>query len=60
MSDKMIPLHEAESEVKVVARRLALLRLAFARTIVDELGSSEGKQLVLRAIKNTERDPLAR
>ena len=51
MSDKMIPLHEAENEVKVVTQRLALLHLAFARTIVDELGSAEGKQLVLKAIK---------
>ena len=51
MPDTMIPLHEAESEVKVVTQRLALLHLAFARTLVDELGKTAGKKLILKAIK---------
>jgi len=51
MSDKMIPLEEAESEVKVVTQRLALLHLAFARTLVKEFGNPVGKRLILKAIK---------
>ncbi|MCW4012328.1 MAG: L-2-amino-thiazoline-4-carboxylic acid hydrolase [Candidatus Bathyarchaeota archaeon] len=51
MSDKMVPLAEAENEVKVVTQRLALLHLAFSRTIVDTLGWDAGKQLILDSIK---------
>jgi len=43
---------EAAHEVKLVSRRLGLLHLAFARTIVDELGDEKGKQLILNAIKH--------
>ena len=48
---EMIPLNEAENEVKVVTQRLALLHLAYAKTIVEEFGWSKGKILVLKAIK---------
>jgi len=48
---EMVPLAEAENEVKVVTQRLALLHLAFARTLVDEFGWERGKQLVLDAVK---------
>jgi hypothetical protein len=52
MSDeKMVPLSEAENEVKVVTQRLALLHLAYAKTIVKEFGWEEGKQLILNSIK---------
>jgi len=51
MSDEMVPLAEAENEVKVVTQRLALLHLAFSRTIVDTLGWDAGKQLILDSIK---------
>jgi len=51
MSDEMVPLAEAENEVKVVTQRLALLHLAFSRTIVDNLGWDAGKQLILDSIK---------
>ena len=51
MSDEMVPLAEAENEVKVVTQRLALLHLAFSRTIVDKLGWDAGKQLILDSIK---------
>ena len=47
----MVSLSEAENEVKVVTQRLALLHLAYARTLVDEFGWERGKQLVLNAIK---------
>jgi hypothetical protein len=52
MSDEQkVSLSEAENEVKVVTQRLALLHLAFAKTIVDKLGWEEGKQLILDSIK---------
>jgi len=52
---KMVPLEEAENEVKVATQRLALLHLSFARTLVDEFGWERGKQLVLNAIKEYSR-----
>lgn len=50
-TEAMVPLREAENEVKVVTQRLALLHLAYARTLVDAFGWREGKRLVLQAIK---------
>jgi len=47
----MVPLKEAENEVKVVTQRLALLHLAYAKTLVDKFGWEKGKQLVLDSIK---------
>lgn len=49
--EEMVSLSEAENEVKVVTQRLALLHLAYARTLVDEFGWEKGKQLVLNSIK---------
>ncbi len=51
MPEKMVPLAEAESEVKVVTRRLALLHLAYARTLVNEFGWDRGKQIILDSIR---------
>jgi len=49
---KTVPLAEAERQVTVTAERLALLHIAYARAIVDELGEERGKKLVLKAIKS--------
>ena len=49
--EEMVPLSEAENEVKVVTQRLALLHLAYGRILVDEFGWEKGKQLVMNAIK---------
>lgn len=49
--EEMVPLSEAENEVKVVTHRLALLHLAYARTLVDNFGWEKGKQLILNSIK---------
>ena len=51
MSEQTVPLREAENEVKVVTQRLALLHLAFSRSIVDSLGWEDGKQLILDSVK---------
>jgi len=47
----MVPLSEAENEVKVVTQRLALLHLAFCKTLVEEYGWGRGKELILKSIK---------
>lgn len=49
--EKMVPLSEAENEVKVVTQRLALLHLSYAKTLVKEFGWKKGKLLILKAIK---------
>jgi len=52
---EMIPLEKAKSEVALVCRRLGLLHLAFALTLVDEFGEARGKQITLKAIKKYSR-----
>lgn len=47
----MVPIKEAEEQVKVVTVRLALLHLAFSKTLVESLGWDQGKQLILDSIK---------
>jgi hypothetical protein len=51
LSEETVPLAEAENEVKVVAQRLALLHLAYSKTLVEEFGWERGKELILRSIK---------
>ncbi len=43
---------ESFEEVKKAVRRLALLHLAFAETLVKELGEKEGKKMIVKAIRN--------
>ncbi len=47
----LISRDEAAHEVELVSRRLGLLHLAFAMTLINELGDEEGRRLVLAAIK---------
>jgi len=47
-----IPLEEAKQAVGMTARRLGLLHLSFARTLVDELGEKKGEELIMKAIKD--------
>jgi hypothetical protein len=49
--EQMVPLADAIEQVRRVSRRLGLLHISFARTLVEELGEEQGKQLVLKAIK---------
>lgn len=57
-SEKTIPqketisLEEAKQAVELTARRLGLLHLSFARTLVDELGGKKGNELIMKAIKD--------
>lgn len=47
-----VDMEEAKEQVRKVCRRLALLHLSYAKTIINELGDRKGKQLVLKAIKD--------
>lgn len=47
-----VALEEAKEQVRRVCRRLALLHLSFAKTLVEELGEKKGQQMVLKAIKD--------
>ena len=51
-SQETVALEEARGQVSKVCRRLGLLHLSFAKTLVEELGEKKGKQLVLKAIKD--------
>jgi hypothetical protein len=50
--DEMISRRQAAHEVALATRRLALLHLAFAETLVEALGETRGKELVVKAIRN--------
>ncbi len=49
--EEHITLEEAKRQVYLVSRRLGLLHLAFAETLVEEFGLERGKLLTARAIK---------
>ena len=48
--DKMVSVEEAAAQVKVVATRLALMHIAYARTLVEELGEDTAKDTVIKAM----------
>jgi len=48
--EEVVPLREAIEQVRIAMSRLALMHLAFSRTIVEELGEEKGKELILKAI----------
>ena len=50
--EEVVTLADAKEQVRKVCERLAILHLAFSRTLVDELGEEKGRELVLKAIKN--------
>ena len=51
MGNDLIPEQEAKEQVALACRRLALLHLAFAEALVEELGQEDGKRVAARAIK---------
>jgi hypothetical protein len=50
IKEEKVPLKEAAEQVARVCRRLAMLHLAFAKTLVAEFGEGKGKQLVLKQV----------
>ena len=49
--EEMIPRSEALRAVELTCRRLGLLHLAFAMTLVKEFGQERGEELTIKAIK---------
>lgn len=47
---KMVSVEEAASQVKVVATRLALMHLAYARTLVKELEGDQARDIIVKAM----------
>ncbi len=45
-----VPKAEAVHEVEVAVTRLALMHLAFSKTLVKELGKEKGKELIIKSI----------
>lgn len=50
MSEDTVSRCDAVADVRLMARRTALLYYYFAKTLVDELGEEEGKRLIAKAI----------
>jgi hypothetical protein len=49
---EVVPASQAAAALQSVSRRLGLLHLSYARTIIDELGEEDGVRLISKAIKN--------
>jgi len=49
-SEKKVPLEEAMEQVRTVGVRLALMHLAYARTLVEEHGMEKGRDLIVKAM----------
>jgi hypothetical protein len=49
--EEMIPRAEAVKAVALTCRRLGMLHLAFAMSLVKELGQEKGEELTIKAIK---------
>jgi len=50
--NESVPIEEAKQEVELAARRLGLLHLSYATTLIKELGEKKGRKLILKAIKD--------
>jgi hypothetical protein len=49
---EVVPISKAAAAIQSVTRRLALIHLSYARTIIDELGEENGMRLISKAIKD--------
>jgi len=49
---EVIPFENAKKEVEITSRRIALLHLSYAKTLVQELGEKRGTELIMKAIKD--------
>lgn len=49
---EVVPLEEAEREVEAACRRIALLHLSYAKTLIEEFGEKKGTELAIKAIKD--------
>lgn len=47
-----MPYEVAKQEIEIVSRRIALLHLSYAKTLIEEFGENKGIELIAKAIKN--------
>lgn len=47
-----VTLEEAAQAVEATARRIALLHLSYAKTLVEELGEERGRELITKSIRD--------
>jgi len=50
-SKEVVPLDVAKQGIASVSRRLALLHIAYAKAIIDEVGEERGMKIIAKAIK---------
>lgn len=50
--NRKVDLKDTKEQVEKATRRIALLHLSYAKTIIEELGPEKGERLILKAIKN--------
>jgi hypothetical protein len=48
--EEQVPAEEARGQVETAITRIALLHLAFSRTLVEDLGPEKGKELITKSI----------
>ena len=48
--NRKVDLKDAKEQVEKATRRIALLHLSYAKTIIEELGPEKGERLILKAI----------
>ena len=46
---KMIPFEETKREIEITSRRIALLHLSYAKTLIEELGEEKGREMIAKA-----------
>lgn len=46
----VVPAYQARKAVQDITRRVGLLHMCYARTLVDELGGEKGRELIKKAI----------
>lgn len=49
---RAVPYEEARRGIESASRRIALLHLSYAKTLVEELGCEKGKKIIAKAIKH--------
>lgn len=49
---KQIAHDEAAREIEIACKRIALLHLSYAKTLIEELGEKKGVELIAKAIKD--------
>jgi hypothetical protein len=48
--EELVPLSEAKTQVENAITRIALLHLAFSKTLVEEFGADKGRELITRSV----------